>query len=609
LTSCDFGVPHYHLYSRRVTLTEQPVTDARGEPMRDATGAVVRRQVATSWDNTLRIAGVPFFYLPYAEHDLARPETGVRRLRLRHDDDFGFQVMTESDLYYFLSSVLGTPAPGTDMRLRLDYMSERGAAAGINLEYDRGTYLGYVESYFLRDEGLDDGDFEPPTRDRGRFLWRHRHDLADDTLLQAELSWLSDEAFLNEYFEEEFREGKDQETVLYLKKQRELWAATFLAKARINDFQSETDYVPQVALHVLGVPLFDDTVTLISRSEIGGVRLRRGDPERVDLAPIPDAQEASLFRAETRNELYRPFSWWIFRVNPFVQGRAGYFGKRAGRLMPVTRILEDGTTVVETERGPTRSATGRFSAAAGVRVSTQFWRVFEHVKSEFWNIDRLRHIITPQLAYFTLFALNVESEELVQCDAVDDVDKLRVVDLKLRQRLQTRRGVGEERRVVDWVTLDLTTSLYPDADRDNDGEVLSNMTADLEWRVTDVLSVVSEAAFDPEADDLGTFSVGVGLDQAPRHSVFLGHRFINASDSSATIFNIALQLNEKWRIDWMTQYDWGEAELLQNRVRFHRDLHDFVLHFGVRQDRSRDNTTVFIEVIPKGLPELGVRFR
>ena len=189
------------------------------------------------------------------------------------------------------------------------------------------------------------------------------------------------------------------------------------------------------------------------------------------------------------------------------------------------------------------------------------------------------------------------------------MDLLRVLDFKLRQRLQTHRGVGEKRRVVDWVALDFTASVFPDADRDNRGETLDNLTADLEWRLTDVVSLVSEAEYDPEADQLGTFSVGLGFDQAPRYSLFIGHRFINASDSSATTFNTALQLSEKWRLDWLVQYDWGEAELLQNRLRLCRDLHDFILHVGLRQDRSRDNTIVFLEIIPKGLPELALRFR
>ena len=235
-------------------------------------------------------------------------------------------------------------------------------------------------------------------------------------------------------------------------------------------------------------------------------------------------------------------------------------------------------------------------------------RVYETV-SPFWNINRLRHIITPQVTYFDLFTLNVDSDELVPFDGVDNVDLLRVFELKLRQRLQTHRGVGENKRVVDWITLDILTAVYPDAGRDNDGETLDNVEADLEWRVTDVVSVVADAEFDTKAGELGTASIGLGIDQTPRYSFFVGHRFINASDSSAATVNFMYQLNEKWRIDVYTQYDWGQDELLQSQLRFHRDLHDFVLSFGVLEDGTRDDTRLFIEVIPKGLPELGVRLR
>lgn len=608
VTTSDFGVPHNYIFARRVSLTEHPVTDASGQPRLDEEGRPLKRQVATTWYNTYRILGIPVFYWPYAEHDLDRPETGIRHVRLRQDSDYGIQVLTESDLGFFLTPLIGEPDPATDLTLNVDFMSERGLAAGVDAEYGQETYLGYVRSYFLHDEGEDDGGFDPPTRDRGRLLWRHRHDILDDTYVNLEFSWISDEAFLNEYFEKEFREGKDQETLAYLKHQRELWAATLLVKERVNDFQSETDYLPRLAFHALGVPLFEDTVTLISSSEMGYVRLRHGDPEREDLAPIPESQEAGIFRVETRDELYRPFALWIFQVAPFVQGRLGYFGKRAGREMLVPVVLADGTTVFVTERGSLRSGSLRVGAAAGVRLSTQFWRVYE-AQSQFWNIDRLRHLVTPQITYFDLFALNVDRDELVQFDAIDDVDKMRALELKLRQRLQTRRGVGEDRRVVDWVTFDVSTNVYPSASRDNDGDVLDDIVTDLEWRVTDVVSIVNEARFDLADRELGTFSIGVGVDQTPRYSFFIGQRYINESDSSATTMNLAYQLNEKWRIDLFTQYDWGEEELLQARVQLHRDLYNFVLRFGVLEDGSRDDTRIFVELVPKGLPELRVQFR
>jgi hypothetical protein len=597
ITTCDFGEPHYYVYCRRLTITEQTATDSHGEPLLDEAGRPRRVRLASAWDNALYIDGIPFFYWPYAEHDLADLRTGIRRARFRQDNNFGTQFMVDLDPLYFLEFALGKPPKGLETTLRLDELTKRGFAIGPEVDYQGTSDLGLVRSYFLHDSGTDVGGHEPPTRDRGRFLWRHHRDLTDDTLLKAEFSWISDEAFLNEYFEREFREEKDQETVVYLKKQRDLWAATFLTKLRVNDWQSETDYLPQVTLLAPGLPFMDDTLRVLSRSEAGVVRLARGDPERLDLAPLPESQRATIFRAETRDEVYRAITWWIFQVDPFVQGRAGFFGAQAGEFERVNGELE---------RGELRDPVARASAAAGVRASTQFWRVYD-LRNDFWNLDGLRHIITPEAAYFDLFALNVPSEDLVQFDEVDQVDLKRLIEFKLRQRLQTRRGVGENRQVIDWITADAKVQVYPNADRDNAGHTLGNVTGDLEYRLTDAVRLVGEARYDPALDNLKTASFGAGLDQSPRYSLFVGQRYVSVSDSYLLVVNLQYQLNEKWRADWLMQYDFTSGGATDYRIALDRDLHDFILRVGVRRDVTRRNTSVFVELTPKALPGLALR--
>ena len=76
-----------------------------------------------------------------------------------------------------------------------------------------------------------------------------------------ELSYLSDRGFLEEFFESEFDNGKEQETLLHLKKQRANWAFTALAQTRLMDFTTATERLPDLGFFVVGQPLWGQMLT------------------------------------------------------------------------------------------------------------------------------------------------------------------------------------------------------------------------------------------------------------------------------------------------------------------------------------------------------------
>ncbi len=66
----------------------------------------------------------------------------------------------------------------------------------------------------------------------------------------------------------------------------------------------------------------------------------------------------------------------------------------------------------------------------------------------------------------------------------------------LRQRLQTKRGPEGKRRIVDWMTLDFTSTYFPDAQRDNFSKPWGLTQYNYEWFVGDRTSIVSTGWFE-----------------------------------------------------------------------------------------------------------------
>ena len=92
--------------------------------------------------------------------------------------------------------------------------------------------------------------------------------------LTAEASYLSDENFLEQFYRTEYNVGKEQETLLYLKRIQDNWGLAFLGKVRINDFLDQVEELPSAEYHLTGQSLFDDRFTFFSDNQVSRYRYR-----------------------------------------------------------------------------------------------------------------------------------------------------------------------------------------------------------------------------------------------------------------------------------------------------------------------------------------------
>ncbi len=621
LTTSEFHLPQVSLDASSVIITDTTTVDAQMEQVTDSS------YDAQMQDVRLKVGDKTIFHWPFMRSNLQRPDVPLKGVHVGNDNTWGTSVETE----WYLSRLLGLTEPaGTESTFSLDYYDKRGIGTGAEIEYESEDYFGRLLGYIISDRGEDRlgrerKDLEPPRELRGRFHWQHRHFLPYNWQLAAGVDYASDENFIESYYRSEFN-VREQETYVHLKRLEDNWAVSLLAKGRINDFEDELEELPSGEFHLTGESLFDDRFTLYSDTEVGRLRQRIGNDHAIAI----DEQRFAF--VSHRTEVDMPVWAAPFKIMPFVAGTFGY-DDRSG----FTRTLVDG------------SGTGEFGedkawiGEAGLRVGTQYWKVYRDVESRLWDLDQLRHIIKPQVT-----AVFYEEND----SAVKQRDMLNVA---VSQRLQTKRGPAGQQRTVDWMRLDIDATWVDDPSGDAgssgpdrfiwnspmvplrvlsapeifNGDLSSSLQrfemwgprrdyfgADYIWRLSDTAAVLSDMYFDMQSGVVQQLNIGFSRLVWPNLSYYVGSRYLRrveidvAGDeergSNAFTFAATYVLDPRYTVVFSQQFDFDYGANVRSDVTVIRRYHRIYCSLTYSADESLDRQSVVFSIWPQGVPEMAL---
>lgn len=608
---------------------------------------------ATADGVTPRLLGVPFLYLPHLEGEVNEPFGPIRDLRLRNDRIFGVGVQLRWDLFDLLGA---DSPPGARWTLDTDYFSQRGpalgtefAATGSGLWGLPGRYETLGRGFIVNDSGTDvlggPREYQPPRNLRGRAFLRHRHDLDDYWTFIGQASYLSDRNFLEQYFRPEFTEDLNQETFAYLQYVSGNFLGSVIAEPNIRDWVNETERLPEGRLHLVGQDLFrlfsyhtrasagyyslhttsDVPPTLIGPVPGEFLRYRPLPPS----SDLPNFTDFSLGRFDWRQELELPFLLGPVKFSPYGLLDLSYY----------TRTL-DGNGV------------GRLVGGGGVRFAMPLSRLYPEITSLFFNVQGVHHKISIEGEYRWQTA-NVDFRRLPLVDRLDDdatdqarrdlrlyqlgllpptlgliqfaalpratqplydpqlyalrrgildypevLDDLQFLRLEIRQRWQTKRGLPGQERIIDWITLNLGGTWFPDARRDNFNEPFAFLEYDFTWHLGDRTTLVSSGWIDPFDQGARYFNAGLFIERPERLAFYAGFRQIDPLGVSALIFSSSYVLSPKYQVTLSSTYDFGQGQNLGNSIVFSRYGSDLQVNLGFTYDALRKNFGVMFEVFP-----------
>jgi hypothetical protein len=190
---------------------------------------------------------------------------------------------------------------------------------------------------------------------------------------------------------------------------------------------------------------------------------------------------------------------------------------------------------------------------------------------------------------------------------VDTLDNLEVLQLEVNQRLQTKRGFPGAEHTVDWMTLNLSASVFPERTRDNFGESVSFLEYYYLWHIGDRLSLSSAGWSDPMDFGARYFNLGANFSRPDGTTFYIGYRKIDPLDSRALTAVINYQLSRKYAMTFISVYDFGQREVSSNQVSIVRTGTDLTVMFGVSYNALLNNFGVQFAVVPNLLGIAGIR--
>jgi len=630
VSTSEFFTPHLAVGVDRVTVTKQP----GGDTFVEGSNA------------TFRVSGAPVLWYPRVS---GRPDRfPLRSISSGYNSFRGVEVGTRWDLF----SLLGVDPPrGLDGEVLADVYSDNGVGGGAKLEYADGPQLGNLELYGFYDFGNEEQSSAGRTYTsedtfRGIASADYSTMLGSELLLQTQLNFISDPAFLSTFRQREFAEHREYETSGYLRWQSGNSLFSLLGKydldnAVVNSYQLASrpysvDKLPQVDYARVADELFD----FLSWSQEYSantmqLRITKGTPESIAapnlaffppdyLAPAPFNQndipignaytsagydQDLRARIYTRQEFSIPFEWEKIKVAPFANVTGvGYF----------LEGFENYSAEADDYRG---------IFGAGVRMSTEFTRVYDGVQNRALDVNRLRWVVQPNAMVWTGYDTSEPTAYPIYDQSVEAISGASVGQVGLTQRWQTYRGGPGNWRRVDWVTLDVG-AVFTDHNntfqrdptnplqyaqsplptfyrfRPEYSQWGSHLYGNAAWQLSSTFSLIGSMValpFDerPYGEGaskwLGRGSAGVAMYHTPEVSTFVEYRYVNNFDPTGIyppdeLLNIGVsyRIGNLYQLSLGPQFDLREGGFRSLSAQLVRVFPDFDFGLGVSYDSIVD---------------------
>ncbi len=587
MTTHDSAVPSWHFRARSVRIYPE--------------NRIIFSNV------TMVIGNTPVFWWPYLYQSL--------------DKDMAFSITPgySNDWGLFLLTSYSFPiASDASATLRLDGRTERGFAAGLDMDFKLGadprsfgelvTYAAFDNDPTIsttggtRSEDIDDQRF--------RVSYQSQTYFTEDIYLSTDITYLSDRFLLEDFYQSEFTLDPQPDNVVTLTKWDENFTLNAITRFQLNDFQTTTERLPEIVLDVKRQNFFGTPVFYESETSLAQLGLAGGDFSLL--------REVDTGRFDTFHQFTYPrvYGGWLSFI-PRAGFRATYYTDTFGALDEVTGL-----------RATNGGSDYRLIFNTGFEASTKFTKDYgDDIRFRPLGLDGLRHVFQPYTNVSFVADSGMDAQQAFQIDrlipsteippidfpqftSIDSIDNWTVWRLGMRNRLYTNRDGG----AFPWLDMDTFFDInidnpYTEAD-------FSNLVNRLRWYPLSWLTFSLDTQFplDPE----GFAVVNSQLDfMVTRYlDLNIGQRFLSDSpffeDSNLFFYGGYWQINDNWGFSMQHRFEAEDSTLEYQEYLLHRDLTSWVASLGaVFRDNRNDEELdwgLLLTFTLKDFPKLNLPF-
>ena len=504
--------------------------------------------VAVGRNMVFRLGNVPVFFWPRYTEDL-KDRSSVVRLTPGYKSEWGL----------FLLSRWRFDRRSEDFKtfVYVDYRERLGLGLGLDNEYNtRVVGEGLIRTYYTHERDIGDFHFwesHGPVEERERYKaeWRHRWQIDERTMAISQYYKLSDSEFLKDYFEREYDREQNPNSYALITHAMPHGTLSGRADYRVNRFMSTVERLPEISYNLPNFEIFDSNIYWENKTTYSN--LQRKNAGQADTA-------AQTTRVDFNNEFSYPMKIGFVEARPFVGGRHTYYSR--------TRDSQE----QDVARGVFRT---------GADLSTKFYRIFD-VHTDAWGLDinQLRHVITPSIAYLYQHEPTVTRDRLDQYDSVDALTRLHRATLSLQNNLQTKRGEVSVNLVRAIVSTDFAfteDAVLPSS--------YNNVKFDLEITPYDWLGYYFDLRYNPQTKTLETLNFDLYInDTSDLWYVRLSDRYhFEVNQTFET--EVGWKINPKWTAAVNLTYDLDAGEKREHGLVLRRDLHSWLMDMQFRDER------------------------
>ena len=547
LTTCDLDKPHFRMSSKK--------TD------------IYPGQKAVSRNVKLSIGEQAIFFLPRLTQDLRNKKPQFTFMP-GSSKEWGLFLLTQYR-YQLNDSIKGI--------LHLDAREKKDIAWGIDVDYDTKKYgEGVIRTYYMNERSITSKRFyQPrpsPTIEKERFKaeWRHKWAIDKDTNTILQYYRLSDRNILKDYFEREHQQDSSPPTYFLLTRGLPLGTLSFRMEKRVNRFVSAIQRLPEIQFSSTNQELANTNVYLKSTTTYSNLSSRDPNPTEV---------RRETMRTDSENILSYPLKVSILEVRPFIGARDTYYSK--------TKDVSQYNVT-------------RHVLLTGSDLSTRFYKVFD-VKEKFLGIEinRLRHIVNPSIAYVFNPRPTITSSVFDQFDAVDSIVRNHYATLSLENKLQTKRdGIS-----IDLLRVIVNTDFRLKEHPGKGG--FDQVRTDWEFRPSGWFTLHTDTGYDTFKDYLTTANFDLSFHDLTDGKWYFnfGKRYNRFGDDQITT-DFMYTLNPKWKLKVYERFDINGGLQKEQEFRLIRDLHCWNLEMVFHEKRGEGDEILFIFTL-KEFPEMG----
>jgi len=549
LTTSDFDDPEYRLYAKRVDVF----------PGDKAVARHVR----------LKIGNVPIVYLPKYTQDLSEKEPAIL-MTPGYDKNWGEFLLTRWR-YHLDERVKGN--------ILLDYRSRLGLAEGLVAKYKTEFFgNGIIRTYYMNERRTSSKyhfwqDRIVPTVERERFKgeWRHSWMIDERTAAIWQFYRLSDDEILKDYFEREYEEDQSPNTYFQFTRAFPIGTLSYLTDVRVNRFTDDVEKLPEISYIIPQMRIASTNFYIKNTSTYSNFNKKTASPSEI---------RHKTMRVDTDGEIAYPFKLGFVELKPFAGSRQTYYSR-----------------TVEPEHYD--SIRGIFRA--GSDLSTKFFRVY-NAQVDQWGlkIARLRHVISPSVAYQYTHDPTIPSSNLDQFDTIDNLNRSHTVTLSLENKLQTKYADTE----TELLRLVVESDFRLKEDPGRHG--FNNVRVDTEVRPYPWMTLYFDSEYDTIGERLKVANTDLYLNDGDRWNLSISKRYhVDVDDLLTTAFN--WKINPKWQFRTYQRYDLESGSLKEQEYGIVRDLHTWTVDLNFNQTRG-EGSEIWIVFTLKAFPEIGFDF-